>query len=118
MVCAGQVHHLEPDWFASEVVAVTEQDMEPDPANGRSGEAGHDAVEDRPGRLQVLGLEAELGHRVAVEDVDAAAAVDEDSGKLACAPRNNGGVEDVGVITHKCRGSQQLSRVKYSTQIY
>ena len=56
-------------------------------------------MEDGPGRLQVLGLEAELGHRVAVEDVDAAAAVDEDSGELACAPRDDGGVEDEGVAT-------------------
>ena len=27
VVCAGQVHHLEPDRFASEVAAVTEQDI-------------------------------------------------------------------------------------------
>ena len=63
-------------------------------------------MEDCPGWLQVLGLEAELGHRVAVEDVDAAAAVDEDSGELACAPRDDGGVEDEGVTTrtrHDCR---------------
>ena len=105
MICAGQVHHLEPDWLTSEVAAVTEQDIEPDPANGRAGEAGHDAVEDRPGRLHVLGLEAELGHRVAVEDVDVGAAVDEDSGKLAGAPRDDCRVEDEGVSTrtrHDC----------------
>ena len=34
MICAGQVHHLEPDRFASEVAAVAEQDIEPDAANG------------------------------------------------------------------------------------
>ena len=56
-------------------------------------------MEDRSGWLQVLGLEAELGHRVAVEDVDADAALDEDSGELACAPRDDGVVEDEGVTT-------------------
>ena len=107
MIRAGQTHHLEPDRFASEVAAVTEQDIEPDPANGRAGEAGNDVVEDRPGWLQVLGLEADLGHGVAVEDVDAATAVDENSRELARAPRrNDGGVEDEGVTTrtrHDCR---------------
>ena len=61
---------------------------------------GHNVMEDGPGRLQVLGFEAELGHGVPVEDVDAAAAVDEDSGELAGAPRcDDGGVEDEGVST-------------------
>ena len=34
-----------------------------------------------------------------VEDVDAAAAVDEDSGELACVSRDDGGVENKGVTT-------------------
>ena len=34
VVRARQVHHLEPYWLAPEMVAIAEQDIEPDPANG------------------------------------------------------------------------------------
>ena len=83
---------------ASEVATVAEQDVQPDPSNGRTGEAGYDAVEDGPGWLQVLGLKAELGHRVTVEDVDVAAAVYQDSGEASSSlVRGKGGVQNQGI---------------------
>ena len=38
--------------------------------------------------------------------------------ELAIVPYVKNETVMIALITHKCRGSQQLSRVKYSTQIY
>ena len=67
---------------------------------GEQERPGTMSWKDCSGWIQVLVLEAKLGHRVAVEDVDAAAAIDEDSRELAGAPRDGCWVEDEG-----CRGS-------------
>ena len=40
-------------------------------------------MEHRPSRLQLLGLDAELGHGDVVEDVDVAAVIDEHTRKAA-----------------------------------
>ena len=79
VVGAGMVDPLEGDSLAAVVALGTEQDVELDEPHGRAGSPWHDAVEDRPvGRQAGLG-DTQLPQRVAVEDVDAAASVDEDA---------------------------------------
>ena len=79
VVGAAEVDHLEPDGLAAEVLLGAEDDVQLDLAERGCKTARDDAVEDRRGRVQLLLLDLQLLHRVPVEDVDAAAAVDEDA---------------------------------------
>ena len=74
---------------------VAEEDVQLDFADRRVGLPRHDAMEDSAGRHDVHLLEPELEESVEVEDVDAAAAIDQHPGEPAGEPLGGkGGVED------------------------
>ena len=79
VVGAGMVDHLVGDGLAAVVALGAEQDVKPDEPHGGASSPWHDAVEDCPAGRQAGRRDPQFLQRVAVEDVDAAASVDEDA---------------------------------------
>ena len=102
MVGDVQIDHLKPDRFAAEMELVAEQDVDLDLADWRAGKSTNDTMENDPTGYEMLPLDAQLLYGVAVEDVDAATAVYQDSGEAAgpllC---SEGGLWHQGVCTRR-----------------
>jgi hypothetical protein len=77
MVGAVEVYHLEPDWLATMIVLPAEQHFQFDPPHRRARVSRHDPMEGSLGWLQLDLWDPELLHRSVIEQVDAAASIDE-----------------------------------------
>ena len=78
MVGARQIYHLKPDWFAAEVLG-PDDDVQLDFPQRGAGWPWQYIVERRGSRAQVAFANAQLLQRGLVEEVEAAASVDEDA---------------------------------------
>ena len=80
------------------MIFVSEEDIDQDLADWRAGKARDYAVEHRPAGLQLPLPDSQLLHGVFVQDVDAAAAVYQDSEKMSSSlVRGKGGVQNQGI---------------------
>ena len=75
MVRAFQIHYLELDCFSPKVILVFEEDIHLDLADWGTGQAGYDAMENGPAWHELLRLEVQPLHGIAVQYVDTASAI-------------------------------------------
>jgi hypothetical protein len=98
VVGALKVNQLKPDWLSVKVILVSEEDVYLDLADWRAGKARYNAMEDSPAGLELFLFDAQLLHGVAVEDIDAAAAIYQNSGETSSSPlRRKGGIQHQGI---------------------
>jgi hypothetical protein len=77
MVGAIKVYHLKPDRLATMIVLPTEQHFQFDPPHWRTRMSRHDPMKGELGRLQLDRWDSKLLHQSMIEQVDAAASIDE-----------------------------------------
>ena len=86
MVGALKVHHFKPNWLLAEMILVSKEDINLGLADWRAGKARNYAMEYSPTWGELLLLDSQLLHCVTIQDIDAAAAVYQDSGETGCSP--------------------------------
>ena len=95
MIWALKVHHLKPDWLSAEMSFVPEEDIYLSLADWRSGKARNYDMENSPAGLKMSLLDPQLLHGIFVQNVDATAAIYQNSGKLSSSPiSGKGGIQN------------------------
>ena len=86
VVRALQIYYLEPDCFSVKVIFVSEENIHLDLADRATGQAGYDAMEHGPAWHELLCLDVQLLHGIAVQYVDTASAINQNAGESGSSP--------------------------------